>query len=233
MNFNDYIFSTPYSTWLFQGAVFTVIISILTTFISLFLGFFNSILSISSNKAFRIYAKAYVIVFRNTPPVPLLLFLSFGLPGIYSSLTGKQFFRDTTFFFLILGISLNTSAYISEIIRSGLKAIPNQNIHSAKILGLNNKDINLSILLPQAIHNCLPALSTRIIHNIKNSSIALVLPLSVNHMEILGQSGRIAGQTFAWSEPLIVSAIFYVTISIALKLLINKYIEMSKRKFCY
>lgn len=233
MNFNDYIFSPPYSNWLLQGAVFTIIISFLTTSFSLFLGIINCFMNISSHKTLRCWAQTNVIVFRNTPPVPLLLFLSFGLPGIYSSITGKPFLRDTTFFFLIIGLSLNTSAYISEIVRSGLKAIPNQNIDSARILGFGNKDINLSILLPQAIHNCLPALSTRIIHNIKNSSIALVLPLSVNHMEIMGQAGRIAGQTFAWAEPLLVSAIFYIIITITLKLAVNRYIKVSKRKFCY
>lgn len=230
MDFNTYIFSPPYSYWLLRGMIVTLFISVITSLFSLIFGLIICFFNISKQKYYRIFAKIYIIIFRNIPPVPLLLFLTFGLPTIYYSLTGMPFSRNVTFSMLIMGISLNTSAYLAEIIRSGLKGVPKESIDSAKVLGLSNTTIRFKVLFPQALYICLPSLSTRITHNIKNSSIALVLPLNVNNMEIMGQAGRIAGQTFAWAEPLIAAAIFYMLISFAIKLSVNFHLNKITRE---
>lgn len=233
MNFTEYVFSPPYINWLITGLVFTVIIAVLTSIFSLIIGGIICFLHISKQNLFYLSAKLYINIFRNIPPLPFLLFLIFGLPGIYTLVTGDTFPRNMVFPLLILGISLNTAAYIAEIIRSGLKGVPESNIDSARVLGLNPFIIRLHILLPQALRISFPALGTRLIHNMKNASIALVLPLNVNHMEVMGQAGRIAGQTFAWAEPLIFAACVYLILTIALQLVIKRFSEgMQKKVLC-
>ncbi len=233
MNFSEYVFSAPYLHWLISGAQYTIIIAGLTSIVSLIIGCLVCFLHISKQKLYHVCALIYINIFRNIPPLPFLLFLVFGLPGIYTLLTGNIFPRNTVFMLLILGISLNTAAYLAEIFRSGLKGVPKSTIDSARVLGLKPSDIRLHILLPQALRISFPALGTRLIHNMKNASIALVLPLDVNHMEVMGQAGRIAGQTFTWAEPLIFAASVYLVLTMMLQGVITFFSQgMQKKIVC-
>jgi ABC-type amino acid transport system permease subunit len=131
---------------------------------------------------------------------------------------------------LIAALSLNTSAYIAEILRSGIRAVAPQHHDAGRTLGLSPRRIRIFITYPQAIRIALPALGTRLIHNMKNSTIALVLPISVDRMELLGQAGRIAGQTFAWAEPLIFAAAAHLTLAVLLGLVVNKLATVAQYK---
>ncbi len=73
-------------------------------------------------------------------------------------------------------------------------------------------------------------MTTRLIHNMKNSAIALVLPLAVDNMEVVGQAGRIAGQTFAWAEPLIFAAAVHLTLAVSMGFFVNKLAGITQRK---
>jgi polar amino acid transport system permease protein len=221
MNFAKYVFSQPYQNWLLNGIVMMLLIAALTTIFSIILGFSISFLRMSKNKFSKWFSSVYITFFRNIPPVPLLLFLVFALPGLFKALTGINFPRDMEFTLLITGLSLNTSAYIAEIIRSGVRGVPSSMGDAGRVLGLSPSTINLKIIYPQALRIVFPALGTRLIHNMKNSSIAFVLPLAVGNMEITGQAGRIAGQTFAWAEPLIFSAIVYLAFSLIISVIVN------------
>lgn len=230
MDFQQYVFSSPYFGWLCRGILFTLLITVLTTLISTLLGAFISILRTNTNPWIRLAGSIYINLFRNIPPVPLLLFLVFGLPNIFPSISGRFFPMGMEFPILIAGLSLNTSAYIAEILRSGLRAIPQIHYDTAKILGLGPIAIRVRVIYPQALRIALPALGTRLIHNMKNSSVALVLPLPVNSMEVLGQTGRIAGQTFAWAEPLIFAAAVYLSFAIILSIFLNRMARNAQKK---
>ncbi len=230
MQFQQYVFSQPYFTWLCRGLLFTLLITALTTVLSLLLGMFVVTLRTAPHRIRPVIAKAYITTFRNIPPVPLLLFLTFALPGLFKSLTGLSFPPGMEFGLLIAALSLNTSAYIAEILRSGIRAVAPQHHDAGRTLGLSPSRIRIFITYPQAIRIALPALGTRLIHNMKNSTIALVLPLSVDRMELLGQAGRIAGQTFAWAEPLIFAAALHLTLAVLLGLVVNKLAAIAQYK---
>lgn len=221
MDFQSYVFSEPYRGWLCRGAFMTLVIACLTTMLSLVLGGIVSALRTQRSACGYLPARIYVSLFRNLPIVPLLLFLVFGLPGAFHALVGKPFPRGHEFPLLVLGLSLNTSAYIAEILRSGLRGVPRGHWEAGRVLGLSPMAVRLKVLYPQALRIALPALGTRLIHNMKNSTIALLLPLSVDRMEVVGQAGRIAGQTFAWAEPLIFAAAVHLVLAVGLGVWIN------------
>lgn len=222
VDFQQYIFSPPYSEWLCRGIVFTLWISLLTSICSLFLGLLVCALRMSRHRIARTLGVIYIGLFRNIPPVPLLLLLVFGFPGFHLYLTGSELDVDMCFYFLILGLSLNTSSYIADIFRSGVMGIPATQVEAAKVLGLSRMDIRLRVIMPQALRIAFPALGTRLIHNMKNSAVALVLPIRTDNMEIMGQAGRIAGQTFSWAEPLIFAAVVYTALSLLLSFAVEK-----------
>ena len=79
------------------------------------------------------------------------------------------------------------------------------------------------MIYPQAVRIVAPALASRFIHNVKNSTLALVVPLPVHMMEVVGQAGRIAGQTFSWAEPLIFAAGIHLLLALGLGRLLNSW----------
>lgn len=230
MNFQQYVFAPPYFGWLCRGVQITLLITLLTTVFSLILGILVATLSTSSRQKKRLTAKIYIALFRNLPPVPLLLFLVFALPGAFRSLTGHVFPSGMEFSLLIAGLSLNTSAYIAEILRSGIQTIPSQQFSAARVLGLGPIETRVSVIYPQAIRVTLPALGNRLIHNMKNSALALVLPLPLANMEVLGQASRVAAQTFAWAEPLLFAATVHLSLALLLSLAVNKLARDAQRK---
>ena len=221
MDFRTYVFSDPYWGWLCRGVLMTLTITLLTTVLALVLGGIVSTLRMRASAACYFPARIYINLFRNMPPVPLLLFLVLGLPGAFQAITGLPFPRGHEFPLLILGLSLNTSAYIAEILRSGMRGVPRGHWEAGRMLGLSPRAIRLKIIYPQALRIALPTLGTRLIHNMKNSTIALLLPLPVGMLEVLGQAGRIAGQTFAWAEPLLFAAAVHLSLALAFGAWIN------------
>ncbi|MCP4378806.1 MAG: ABC transporter permease subunit [bacterium] len=230
MNFGRYIFSEPYLGWLVSGVGMTLVITALSGTMAMVLALAVTTARISDRPSRRWMARIYICVFRNLPPVPLLLFLVFALPGLYRGLVGAAFPRGMEFGLLIAGLALNTSAYLAEILRAGIRGVPLQHWDAARVCGLGRGKTLLLAIYPQALRITLPALGTRLIHNMKNSSIALVLPLSPIYMDVTSQAGRIAGQTFAWAEPLVFTAGVYMTLTLVLSSLVSRMASRSQLK---
>jgi polar amino acid transport system permease protein len=230
VDFQRYVVSEPYLGWLLSGVGMTVVISVLSGGLAMLLAVAVTTARISDRPFPRWFARIYICIFRNLPPVPLLLFLVFALPGLYRGLLGVAFPRGMEFGLLIAGLSLNTSAYLAEILRGGVRGVPLQHWDAARVCGLSRSKTLLLAIYPQALRITLPALGTRLIHNMKNSSIALVLPLAPIYMDVTSQAGRIAGQTFAWAEPLIFAAGVYLILTLILSNLINRLARRSQLK---
>jgi His/Glu/Gln/Arg/opine family amino acid ABC transporter permease subunit len=228
MNFHRYVFSEPYFSWLLRGAVMTLVIAALTSVLALAVGIAVGMLRTSNKPALRAAGFAYILLFRNLPLLPFLLFLTFALPDITQLTFGATFPPGMEFVLLILGISLNTAGYIAEIFRSGIRAISREQYNAGRVLGLRPRAIYWRIMFPQSLRIAFPALGSRLMHNMKNSSLALVLPLSVGHAELMGQTARIAGQTFAWAEPLIFAACVYLCFAFAISLAVRRLNKLNR-----
>ncbi len=223
MHFDRYVFAAPYFGWLCRGLLMTLVISLVSGTGAALIGLGVVRLRTATHQAARTAATMYVIIFRNLPLIPLLLFLTFGLPVMWLQTTGTPFPRGLELLLLLLGLSLNTGAYFAEILRSGVRAVAPQHTEVARTLGLSTPAIRWLVVYPQAVRIVAPALATRWIHNMKNSAMALVVPLPVGAMEIVGQAGRIAGETFSWVEPLTVVAAIYLTLSLGTGWVLNRW----------
>jgi His/Glu/Gln/Arg/opine family amino acid ABC transporter permease subunit len=223
MEFSQYVFGSPYFGWLCRGVLMTLLIATASGFLAAVIGFVVLRCHIAANRALRAVGAMFVTVFRNLPLVPLLLFLTFGVPGIWRQLWGHSFPPGLELHLLILSLALNTGAYVAEILRAGVTAIPPQQIEAARTLGLPHGVIRWRVLYPQAFRMMAPALASRFIHNMKNSTVALIVPLPVEMMEVVSQAGRIAGQTFSWAEPLIFAACVHLLLALGLDRLLNRW----------
>ncbi len=221
MDFARYVFSDPWFSWLCRGVLMTLFITLVTGISALALGTLVCAARTSSRPWLRMAGRLWINVFRNLPPVPLVLFVVLALPGAWLRLTGSTFPPDNELVLLLIGLSLNTSGYLAEVLRSGFEAVPPNQFDSARVLGLSRFTCLVTVISPQALRICLPALGNRLIHNMKNSTVALVVPLSTDSMELVGQAGRIAGQTFAWAEPLVFAAAVHLLLALGLSAALN------------
>ena len=221
MDFGRYVFGPPYLGWLVRGVVMTLVISILSGVGAGALGLAVQRCRMSRSAPLRTAAFAFVVFFRNLPLVPLLLVLTFGLPGIWRELGGHSFPRGFEFILLVLGLALNTSGYVAEILRAGVESVAHQQLDAARALGLPARIIRRRVVYPQAIRVVAPALASRFIHNMKNSTLSLIVPLPLQMMEVLGQASRIAGETFSWAEPVLFAAAVHLFLAFGLGALLN------------
>jgi polar amino acid transport system permease protein len=221
VDFGRYVFGSPYFDWLCRGVLMTLLIATLSGIGAAVVGLVVLQCQRSTNRVLSAFGAGFVLVFRNLPLVPLLLFLTFGVPGFWTQMCRCPFPRGLEFHLLLLGLGLNTGAYLAEILRAGVAAVAPEQVEAARALGLTPGAIRRRVIYPQALRIVAPALASRFIHNMKNSSLALVVPLPVEMMEVVGQAGRIAGQTFSWAEPLVFAACIHLLLSVGLGRLLN------------
>jgi len=126
----------------------------------------------------RILVSIYTTLFRGTPMLVQISFFYFFLPYAGFSLSGVAS--------ACLAIGLNSSAYISQIVRSGINAINQDELDAAQVLGFSSIQKTRYIILPQAIRNSLPALTNESITLLKDSSLASVIGVAEIYKELRG-----------------------------------------------
>ena len=117
----------------------------------------------------------------------------------------------------VVVISINTGAYMAEIIRSGIQAIDAGQTEAARSLGMSNAQTMWYVILPQAIRNAFPAIGNELIVNIKDSSVLMIL--SIN--ELMFQTKSIAGSTYRFIETYFLAAMIYFILTKIAAMIMN------------
>ena len=207
-----------------EGLVCTVILSLLTVIFGFILALLLALMRMSSVRVLKFAATAYVEVFRATPlMVQLFLVYYVLLAGI--NLPAFKLFGFIRFERLIPGVialSLNSGAYLSEIIRSGIQSIDGGQTEAARSLGMTPWQTMQHIVLPQAIKNILPAIANEFVTIIKESSICWTIGVQ----EIMSAVNSIKAATYTCGEALIIAACVYFCLTFPT----SKIIEHFERK---
>lgn len=179
------------------------------TLISLALGGLLSMVlaaaRLSSRKPLRFLARGYVSVFRGTPLLAQLMLVHYGIP----SLTGHS---HSVFASGIVTFSLNSAAYMSEVIRAGLESIPKGQYEACLVLGIRPWNRFFDILLPQALKAILPALINEMVDLTKESSLIS----TIGGADLLFRSKTVAAQKYTYFAPLLVAAGCYYVLVLVL-----------------
>ena len=204
--------------YFYEGIQFTILISFLSV---LFGVIFGSVLTLMKRSKFKIgklnplsiLATAYIEIIRGTPMLLQIMLVYYG----FDQLLGIDMKALTAG---IIAVSLNSAAYVSEIIRAGIDAVDKGQLEAARSLGMSQFMAMKLIIIPQAIKNILPAIGNEFVTAIKESSMASVIGVG----EIMYSVKVVTGQTYRSFEPLIVAAVFYFVITFTLGRVVN-YIE--------
>ncbi|MEZ2189641.1 amino acid ABC transporter permease [Corynebacterium sp. CCM 9204] len=209
--YRSYVFDTRILT----AAGRTILLTILAMIIGVVLGAFMAVLRMSPNPVMRSISWVYLWVFRGTPVYVQLVF--WGLLGtLYQSINvgiteiDVATLLQNTFFLAVIGLGLNESAYMAEIVRAGIQAIPEGQTEASKALGMSWWQTIRRTILPQAMRIIIPPTGNELISMLKTTSLVIAVPYS---LELFGRSMDIANSLFQPVPMLMVAATWYLVIT--------------------
>lgn len=202
---------------LFQGLLMTLLLAFLAVMLGSILALIPALMRLSKNRFLNIPATAYVEIIRGTPMLVQVL-LIYQLLNIPLLLIGG--IDMGSFVPGLVALLINSSAYISEIIRGGIQAVDQGQTEAARSLGMSSALTMKKIVLPQAIKNIFPALGNEFVTIIKETSIFMYLGIA----ELMYQVGILKASSPAVTELYIVAGIMYLLLTYPLSKLMN-YIE--------
>ncbi len=199
-------------TNLFRGLVNTLFITIVAFVLGVILGLITClVLGINSNNTFVIILKnifkAYVSIFRGTPMLVQLLIIYF---IIFASS------RIDSLYVAMLSFGLNSGAYVSEIIRGGINAVPAGQMEAGRSLGMSYSTVMQKVIFPQAFRNALPSLGNELVTLVKETSIVGF----VGAYDLTQAFKAIANNTYDFTTVyLVMGVVYFVIVFVITKLL--------------
>lgn len=157
-----------------------------------------------------IIGKVYIEVFRGTPMMVQAVFIYY--------LVYTNIIRWDKMVAAIFVISINTGAYMAEIVRSGIQAVDKGQYEAGRSTGLSSFQTMMYIVLPQAIKNAFPAIGNELIVNIKDSSVLSIISIT----ELMFQSNSVAGTTYRFTETYFVTASIYLFLTSLCSYVLNR-----------
>lgn len=205
-----------------RGAGVTLLIAISGTVIGSVIGLFIGVvrtiperLNDSKLKTFLLRTvkgamRLYIEVFRGTPMIVQAMVIYYGMAQVFG-------IRLPNITAGIIIVSINTGAYMSEIVRGGIESIDKGQFEAAHTIGMNHNQTMLYIILPQAIRNILPATGNEFIINIKDTSVLSVISVT----ELFFVSRSIAGTYMNYFAAMSVTCVIYFVLTVTTTLLLR------------
>jgi len=209
-----------YYPLLLEGLRYTLILAVFGTLFGLMIAMVlvvmrllkieshQSVFTVLFKRTLKRFSILYIGFFRGTPMMVQAMIFYYGLNEMGVRLS-----------FMVAGlivVSLNTAAYLTEVLRAGVESIDPGQEEAARSLGLTNSQTYRKVLLPQALKNMVPAIGNELVVNIKDTAVLSVI--GVGELFYFGRS--IAGATYRYTEAFVVVSIIYlVTVMIAVMVL--------------
>ena len=199
--------------FIIEGLLNTIVIAFFAVIIGIIIGIVISLIRNYHYNTGKLgildfISKSYVNIIRGTPVILQLMIIYYVI------------FKSVDINILIVGIlafGINSGAYVSEIIRSGINSIDKGQMEAGISLGLKYGTVMKNIILPQAIKNILPALGNEFITLLKETSVGAYIGI----IELTKASDIIASRTYDYFFPLIIVAIIYLLMTLSLSKLVN------------
>lgn len=197
-----------------RGAGMTLLISIIGTLIGTVIGLIVGVIRtipIPERGTKRVFLKIinailsiYIEFFRGTPMIVQAMVIYYGSAAAF----GVDIDRVVAGLFIV---SINTGAYMSEIVRGGIISIDKGQFEAAQAIGMNHFQTMINVVLPQVIRNILPATGNEFVINIKDTSVLNVISVS----ELYFQTKTISGNNFRYFESFFIACIIYFIMTFA------------------
>jgi len=193
---------------LLQGALITLELTALSVCLGLIGGTLMGLARLSASRPLRWFARAYIDFFRGTPLLVQILMIYFGIPALAQGL-GFTFTFDRLAA-AVLALSLNSTAYLAEIVRAGIQSIEVGQVEAAQSLGLGPGQALRYVVFPQAFRRMLPPLGNEFITLLKDTSLVSVIGFE----ELLRRGQLIVADNYRAFEIYAAVALVYLALNL-------------------
>ena len=200
----------------FKGLLETLKLAAITVFFGTLIGAVIAVIKLSKNRFLQMLTAVYIEVLRGTPILVQLYIFRFFLPMIFPWMNLSKYAC------VVISLVINSSAYVAEIIRSGIQAVDKGQSEAAKSLGMSNHNMMLKIIMPQAIKNILPALGNEFVTMIKETSLASTFYIG----ELMYTRTLLMSTKFYTWQPLIIIAAIYFVVTFVL----SKFVKAMEKR---
>ena len=213
---------TTYWPMFLRGAGMTLFISIIGTVVGSLIGLIIGVIRTIPRpdrrfsriilKIINWFLTIYIEFFRGTPMIVQASVIYYGFPLAF----GIDMNRTFAALFIV---SINTGAYIAEIVRGGIISVDPGQFEAAHAIGMNHVKTMLYVVLPQVVRNILPAVGNEFVVNIKDTSVLNVIGVT----ELFFQSKSVTGVNFRYFETYLVTSILYLIMTITVTRILRRF----------
>jgi polar amino acid transport system permease protein len=202
--------------YILWGALTTVNYSLVAVFFGFIISLPIALMRISKYKILQLISILYISVIRGTPLLLQLSLWYFAFPQVIGWKLSAFAAGSITF-------SINSSAYLAEVIRSGITAVDIGQMEAAKVMGLTKKDTLFDIILPQAVSNISPAIINEIVSLTKETAIIGFIGIA----DLTRRAQLVSAETYDFFGPMIAAGLGYYCLTIGIG---GIYTILSRRK---
>ncbi len=196
---------------LLQGLLMTLLLSGTAAVFSLVGGLLIALMRLSNNRLVSGIAAVFINVLRSIPPFVLIIYVYYGI-AMAMDVTFTPFFAG------VLALSLQYTAWIAEVYRAGIQAIPQGQAEAAASLGFSRPRAFITIILPQALRVVVPPLGNNIVGLVKDSSLVSYIGV----MELVRSSQLLVSQTFRPFEVYTATVILYLIVTVVISIVFSQ-----------
>jgi polar amino acid transport system permease protein len=222
--------SGEYAQWLKEGFITTLEISAVSIALAILLGTIIAVFRLSKVKPLEWISLAYTEFFRNTPLLVQIFFWYFGSEAVLPTSVNQWLYeQDFEFWAGVISLTVYSSAFVAEEIRSGIFSIPKTQLEASRAAGLSFLQAMGYVILPQAFRIIIPPLISQCLNIIKNSSLVMTIGVA----ELTYMARQIESYTFHGFEAFTISTCLYIMISLVVSLCMNVYDKKVLRSMHY
>lgn len=211
-----------FKEFLLKGAIITIEMAFGAAIIGFIIGTIVGMARISKNSILKGISGLYLTVIRGTPMLLQIIFIYVGIPQIYQGLTGNVISPDPIIAGII-GIGINSGAYVAEIVRAGIQSIDKGQMEAARSLGLSHKQAMRYIILPQALYRVVPAFGNELIVLLKDTSLVS----AIGARELMNSARMLGARFYQYAEFLVGAALVYLFLTF----MISQLVAFVERRF--
>jgi len=214
------VLTGEYREWLLDGFYLTLKISGVAGSCALILGTLVAVMRLSRVKPLEWLSLAFTEFFRNTPLLVQIFFWYFGSEAFLPQSVNEWLYSmDFEFAAGTIALTVYSSAFIAEELRSGIFSIPKNQLEASRATGLSFLQAYRFVILPQAFRIVIPPLISQMLNLLKNSSLVMTIGV----MELTYQARQVESFTFHGFESFTVATLLYLAVSLTVSFSITMY----------
>jgi polar amino acid transport system permease protein len=224
------VLTGEYKDWLLDGFVLTLNISAVAGACALALGTVVAVMRLSRVKPLEWFSLAFTEFFRNTPLLVQIFFWYFGSEAFLPASVNEWLYSmDFEYAAGTIALTVYSSAFIAEELRSGVFSIPKNQLEASRATGLSFLQSYRFVILPQAFRIVIPPLISQLLNLLKNSSLVMTIGV----MELTYQARQVESFTFHGFEAFTVATLLYLAVSLTVSFTITMYNKHFLRQLRY